>query len=139
MFSLFIKGGLVMWPLLGLSILAVSFVLYHFYLTARLDGLDISLRLSLFEKVQRGIDNIFLIGSIAPLFGLLGTVLGIIDCFSALSASTPDHHILSAGLSEALFTTATGLILAIPCQISGHLMQQRLDKCVKRVNLRKEG
>jgi len=138
MFSLFIKGGLVMWPLLGLSILAVSFVLYHFYLTARLDGLDISLRLSLFEKVQRGIDNIFLIGSIAPLFGLLGTVLGIIDCFSALSASRPDHHILSAGLSEALLTTAAGLILSIPCQICGHLIQQRLDKCIAKVNRKTE-
>jgi len=139
MFNLFIKGGLVMWPLLALSILASALVLYHFYLTSRLDSLETTLCQSLFEKVQRGIDNIFLIGSIAPLFGLLGTVLGIIDCFSALSTSTPDHHILSAGLSEALFTTATGLILSIPCQISGHLIQQRLDKCIKRANLRKEG
>ena len=128
MYSLFMKGGLVMWPLLGLSVLALSLVLYHFYLTSRLDGLEMELRLSLFEKVQRGIDNIFLIGSIAPLFGLLGTVLGIIECFSALSATRPDHHILSAGLSEALITTAAGLILSIPCQIAGHLLQQRLDK-----------
>ena len=138
MYSLFMKGGLVMWPLLGLSVLALSLVLYHFYLTSRLDGLEMELRLSLFEKVQRGIDNIFLIGSIAPLFGLLGTVLGIIDCFSALSATRPDHHILSAGLSEALITTAAGLILSIPCQIAGHMIQQRLDKCIRTVGRKTE-
>ena len=132
MHSLFIKGGMVMWPLLGLSVLALALVLHHFYLTTRLDSMDMPLRLNLFEKIQRGIDNIFLIGSIAPLFGLLGTVLGIIDCFSALSTSRPSHHILSAGLSEALITTAAGLILSIPCQIAGHVIQQRLDKCVKR-------
>lgn len=138
MYSLFMKGGLVMWPLLGLSVLALSLVLYHFYLTSRLDGLEMELRLSLFEKVQRGIDNIFLIGSIAPLFGLLGTVLGIIDCFSALSATRPDHHILSAGLSEALITTAAGLILSIPCQIAGHMIQQRLDKCIRTAGRKTE-
>ena len=134
MYSLFIKGGLVMWPLLGLSLMAVSLALYHFYLTSCLDRLEIARRKEFFEKTQRGIDNIFLIGSIAPLFGLLGTVLGIIDCFSALSSSRPDHHILSAGLSEALLTTAAGLILSIPCQITGHILQQRLDKSIKKAS-----
>lgn len=138
MYSLFIKGGLVMWPLLGLSVLALALVLHHFYLTTRLNSLEMTLRLSMFEKVQRGIDNIFLIGSIAPLFGLLGTVLGIIDCFSALSASRPDHHILSSGLSEALITTAAGLILSIPCQIAGHFIQQRLDKCIIKSGHKRE-
>ncbi|MBQ3171646.1 MAG: MotA/TolQ/ExbB proton channel family protein [Mailhella sp.] len=126
MYELFCKGGVVMWPLLGLSILASALAMYHFYLTAQTRKQE--LQPVLFEKIQRGIDNIFLIGSIAPLFGLLGTVLGIIDCFSALSAGRPDQQVLSSGLSEALLTTAAGLILSIPCQIAGHLLQQRLDK-----------
>ena len=126
MYELFCKGGVVMWPLLGLSILASALVMYHFYLTAQTRKQELQPVLS--EKIQRGIDNIFLIGSIAPLFGLLGTVLGIIDCFSSLSAGRPDQQVLSSGLSEALLTTAAGLILSIPCQIAGHLLQQRLDK-----------
>ena len=126
MYELFCKGGVVMWPLLGLSILASALAMYHFYLTAQTRKQELQPVLS--EKIQRGIDNIFLICSIAPLFGLLGTVLGIIDCFSALSAGRPDQQVLSSGLSEALLTTAAGLILSIPCQISGHLLQQRLDK-----------
>ena len=121
MYELFCKGGVVMWPLLGLSILASALAMYHFYLTAQTRKQE--LQPVLFEKIQRGIDNIFLIGSIAPLFGLLGTVLGIIDCFSALSAGRPDQQVLSSGLSEALLTTAAGLILSIPCQIAGHLLQ----------------
>ena len=134
MFELFIKGGVVMWPLLGLSILASALAMFHFYLTTQTERLDGERQAALFEKIQRGIDNIFLIGSIAPLFGLLGTVLGIIDCFSALSAGRPDQQILSSGLSEALLTTAAGLILSIPCQIVGHVLQQRLDKRMAKIH-----
>ena len=103
MYELFCKGGVVMWPLLGLSILASALAMYHFYLTAQTRKQELQPVLS--EKIQRGI-----------------------DCFSSLSAGRPDQQVLSSGLSEALLTTAAGLILSIPCQIAGHLLQQRLDK-----------
>ena len=55
------------------------------------------------------------VGSVAPLLGLLGTITGMIKAFSAISVSgvgDPGH--VAAGVSEALITTATGLMVAIP-------------------------
>lgn len=56
------------------------------------------------------------IGSLAPLLGLLGTVLGMIDAFRQLAGggSQVDPSVLSAGIWQALLTTAAGLIVAIP-------------------------
>lgn len=57
-----------------------------------------------------------LIGSLSPLLGLLGTVLGMIEAFKAMEAAgrNVDPAILSGGIWAALLTTAAGLIVAIP-------------------------
>ena len=50
-----------------------------------------------------------------PMLGLLGTVAGMIHVFEAISAyGTSDAQSMAAGISEALLTTETGLVLAIP-------------------------
>ncbi|WP_111746975.1 MotA/TolQ/ExbB proton channel family protein [Salinisphaera orenii] len=56
------------------------------------------------------------IGSLAPLLGLLGTVLGMIDAFKQIAGggSQVDPTVLSAGIWQALMTTAVGLIVAVP-------------------------
>ena len=55
------------------------------------------------------------IGSIAPLLGLLGTITGMIKAFAAIAtAGVGDPSKVADGISEALITTATGLIIAIP-------------------------
>ena len=58
------------------------------------------------------------IGMIAPLLGLLGTVLGIIRSFGALGADlgTARYVLLSKGISEALVNTCAGLAIGIPRQ-----------------------
>lgn len=65
---------------------------------------------------------LMLIGVLAPMLGLLGTVLGMIDMFRDIAAVagpvTPD--ILAAGLWQAMFTTAFGLIIAIPALAAAH-------------------
>ncbi len=56
------------------------------------------------------------IASITPLIGLLGTVIGMIKVFTAITANgVGDPTILSGGISEALITTAAGLSVGIPC------------------------
>jgi biopolymer transport protein ExbB len=56
--------------------------------------------------------------TIAPLIGLLGTVTGMIAAFNSISASgTGDPRVVAGGISQALITTATGLIIAIPVTI----------------------
>jgi biopolymer transport protein ExbB len=65
--------------------------------------------------LQRGLPALATITAGAPLLGLLGTVLGMINIFRAVaSAGGSITEQLSSGISQALITTATGLIIAIP-------------------------
>ncbi len=70
------------------------------------------------------------IASLAPLLGLLGTVLGMIEAFRALeSAGTQvDPAILSGGIWEALLTTAVGLSIAIPVVALLNWFERRVDR-----------
>lgn len=69
-----------------------------------------------FEKVSRDVTYLGLAASVAPLLGLLGTVIGILDVFSVMSrVAAPDSRLFAAGLYEALITTIMGLIVAVPC------------------------
>jgi len=55
------------------------------------------------------------VGNVAPLLGFLGTVLGMIDAFFAVAkAGLGDPGVISAGIAEALITTAAGLMIAVP-------------------------
>ncbi|MEL6963044.1 MAG: MotA/TolQ/ExbB proton channel family protein [Pseudomonadota bacterium] len=69
------------------------------------------------------------IASLAPLLGLFGTVLGMIEAFRELEAagSQVDPSLLSGGIWEALLTTAVGLAVAIPTVAILNLLEQRVD------------
>lgn len=71
-------------------------------------------------------------GNVATLFGLLGTVTGLIGAFAGAAAANPAEraNLLSQGISEALFTTAAGLIVAIPALVAYAILQNRTDKIV---------
>lgn len=66
--------------------------------------------------ITRNLPAIASLANIATLLGLLGTIIGLIDAFSALEKAAPDkrQEMLSAGIAIAMNTTAFGLIVAIP-------------------------
>lgn len=68
------------------------------------------------ERLRTYLRGLEVIGTLSPLLGLLGTVLGMIDAFQQLehAGSRVDPGLLSGGIWEALLTTAAGLIVAIP-------------------------
>jgi biopolymer transport protein ExbB len=72
------------------------------------------------KNASAGLRVLELISTIAPLLGLLGTVLGMIAAFQALqeSGSRADPAILAGGIWEALLTTAAGMAVAIPASIA---------------------
>ncbi len=80
------------------------------------------------EQSRSRIRTLDLIGTLAPLVGLLGTVLGMIDAFQALQAAgnRVEPAILSGGIWKALITTAAGLIVAIPVVTSAHYLDRRV-------------
>lgn len=68
------------------------------------------------------------VGNISPLLGLLGTILGMIRAFESIAASgTGDPRVVAGGISEALITTATGLLVAIPAIIFYRYLGHKAD------------
>ena len=66
-------------------------------------------------EFKRGLSGLATIGSTAPFVGLFGTVFGIINAFSAMGdAGQAGIGAVASGISEALFTTALGLLVAVP-------------------------
>jgi len=80
-------------------------------------------------KLDKRMGLISAIGTIAPLLGLLGTVTGIITLFTVITElGTNDARVLAGGISEALITTETGLIIAIPVMILHGLLSEKVEQ-----------
>ncbi len=70
----------------------------------------------------------------SPLLGLLGTVTGMIKAFQAIALhGTGDAGILAKGISEALYTTASGLIIAIPCMIFYNYFNRKIELIISDI------
>ncbi len=83
------------------------------------------------HELQRYLTTLGTIAGITPLLGLLGTVLGMIKVFNAISVQgVGNPGILAGGISEALITTATGLSIAIPCLIAHRFFHGKVDELV---------
>jgi biopolymer transport protein ExbB len=83
---------------------------------------------------QRGLSILDTIVTASPLLGLLGTVTGIIKTFLALSASNGQAAQLSAGIAEALYTTAFGLSIAIPTLFCVNIFYGIVEKRASDLN-----
>ena len=83
-------------------------------------------------KLEHKLGYLALIGNIAPMVGLLGTVHGMIISFGEIANSqqTPKPSELAGGIQVALYTTLVGLILAIPAIIAYNLLKTRLQRMV---------
>ena len=78
--------------------------------------------------LERGLIVLEIIAGVSPLLGLLGTVLGIVTVFGAISMSgVGNPQVLSAGISKALITTVAGLTIAIPALACHGLLSRRAD------------
>jgi len=72
--------------------------------------------------------------NISPMFGFLGTVTGMINAFGEIAAAGGmDASLVAGGISEALITTATGLTVALPCQIAYNYFTSRVQRSVLEV------
>ncbi|WP_169567502.1 MotA/TolQ/ExbB proton channel family protein [Sneathiella limimaris] len=157
----FEKLGVMGWPLLVSSILAAMIILERaiFFLLVDFNGRKLSKRLmgilnihkaepkALRDEVvslavsenarplARGLNLLKLVAAVAPLLGLLGTILGIIDAFRVIAAAdapvTP--NMIADGLWEALLTTAFGLMIALPSVISAGIFQSHKQRIIETV------
>ncbi len=185
--ELFEKGGILMWPLLGLSFIALMVIIICLWTTR--EGAVLPLRLiapletfirrknypglmevceqtdSSFTRtlcvvmmflqrnpranidevrevaaaegsrqanmLTRQISWLADIGGIAPMIGLLGTVIGMMRTFTEVAAGNFEgvkQMQMASGISEAMITTAGGLVLAIPCMLFYVIFRNRIQK-----------
>ena len=84
--------------------------------------------------VERYIKSIAILASVAPLLGLLGTVTGMITTFLVIATSgTGDAKALASGISEALITTQTGLVVAVPGLFLANYLRRSSEKLEARM------
>lgn len=83
------------------------------------------------HDLERYLNTLGTIAGVAPLLGLLGTVLGMIDIFSAfMGANMANAAVLAGGIAKALITTAAGLFVAIPALFFHRFLVRRVDELV---------
>ncbi len=80
------------------------------------------------HELERFLNPLGTIAAIAPLLGLLGTVVGMIKVFSEIMIQgTGNANVLAGGISEALITTAAGLTVAIPALVMHRYFIRKVD------------
>ena len=101
--ELFLAGGPVMWPILALSVAGLAILAWK------------ALELRAGRKDARGLVVVSTIITAEPMLGILGTVTGIIQTFSQLQGANgvANPMAATAGIGEALITTAGGLIASL--------------------------
>jgi biopolymer transport protein ExbB len=148
----FDKGGVIMYILLALNIIGFTTMIYKFIqlqlaksrTQKTISNLDHELNLHNKEaqltlskdlvtekmvKYEKGLSTVRIIASIAPLLGLLGTAIGVLSAFEAISKQgLDDPSVFASGISLALITTVGGLIVAIPHYIGYNYLIGMLDK-----------
>src|SRR5450631_370325 len=157
--SLIAHGGPIMWVLLGLGIvLVVVFAERALYLhrgqirsTVFLSGIKNTLAkrrlveaLTVCEEtpgpvaavvelpaLERRIGALSAIAQVAPLVGLLGTVLGMIATYAAFQHDYATASVLAKGMWQALLCTAGGIMLAIPAHLAVHFLNGRVRAIVR--------
>ena len=81
--------------------------------------------------LERGLVVLATIANIAPLLGFLGTVSGMISAFAAIAAAEQvSAKLVAKGIQEALITTATGLIIAVPVTIAHSFFVAQIDRFI---------
>jgi biopolymer transport protein ExbB len=81
--------------------------------------------------LERGLIWLSTVATVAPLLGFLGTVSGMIRAFNAIAeAEQVNAKLVASGISEALITTATGLIIAIPMQTFHNYFVSQIDRFI---------
>ena len=121
------KGGPVMWPILALSVLGLAILIWK------------ALEFRSGRRSAKGLGVVLTIITAEPMLGILGTVTGIMQTFSALNASDGAGSPLAAtaGIGEALITTAAGLIASLILLFPYNMLDSMVDDDIEEESQKK--
>ncbi len=128
------KGGIIVYILIALNVIGLTIILWKFLTLPRKNAMINKIRNKIdkntqatiyaqieyeVKKLETGLTYIKNIATVAPLLGLLGTVIGVYKSFEAITQQgLGDPTVFSNGIAIALITTIAGLIVAIPHHIA---------------------
>lgn len=118
--SLLRQGGPVMWPLFALLAITLAIVAERI---AMISHLHVTKRRVSKATLERPLAILDFIAMLSPVLGFLGTVTGMILAFKSVSQATSVQlQVVAAGLYEALFTTAFGLIISVLATVCSFIL-----------------
>ena len=85
------------------------------------------------ERIMQRLTWISVCSNLAPSLGLLGTVQGMIMCFATLASGVPDIGALAGNISQALWTTAGGLVVSIPSLTLFYSIRNNANRLILRM------
>ena len=85
-------------------------------------------------KLEKNLNVLNIIGRIAPMFGFIGTIIGVITIFYDISlAKTVEIEVISKGLYQKMVTSAGGLVVGVIAFVCYHWLNSRIDKLANRM------
>lgn len=85
-------------------------------------------------KLEKNLNVLNIIGRIAPMFGFIGTIIGVITIFYDISlAKTVEIEVISKGLYQKMITSASGLVVGVFAFVAYHWLNARIDKIAHRM------
>jgi biopolymer transport protein ExbB len=82
------------------------------------------------HKLERYMNTLGTIATVAPLLGLLGTVIGMVELFGAFTSTGHDVAQFARGISVALYNTAGGIVVAVPAMIFHRYFRGKIDNFI---------
>ena len=115
--ELFLKGGPVMWPILALSVVGLAILVWKAF------------EIRAGRRGPKGLVVVSTIITAEPMLGILGTVTGIMQTFGALNGADGVANPMSAtaGIGEALITTAAGLIASLVLLFPYNVIEEKVE------------
>ena len=79
------------------------------------------------HNLERYLGVLVTIATVAPLLGLFGTIIGMVELFSSFTTSGHDVAVFARGISIALYNTAGGIVVAVPAMIAYRFFRSKID------------
>lgn len=79
------------------------------------------------HDLERYLGVLVTIATVAPLLGLFGTIIGMVELFSSFTSSGHDVAVFARGISIALYNTAGGIVVAVPAMIAYRFFRSKID------------
>ena len=84
-------------------------------------------------KLEKYLGALSTISTVAPLLGLFGTIIGMVELFSSFTSSGHDVAVFARGISIALYNTAGGIVVAVPAMIAFRYFRSKVDHLVNEM------